>query len=60
MFTINKQWIKIYLGHAESVHEEVEAYHLDEDWVIKELGLCYYAKSSASWQATQGVFSSKH
>ncbi|XP_015075406.1 uncharacterized protein LOC107019410 [Solanum pennellii] len=29
-FTVNEQRIRIYLGHAESVHEVVEAYHLDE------------------------------
>ncbi|XP_015084262.1 uncharacterized protein LOC107027678 [Solanum pennellii] len=29
-FTVNGQRIKIYLGHAESVHEVVETYHLDE------------------------------
>ena len=29
-FMDNGQWIKIYLGHAESVHEVVEAYPLDE------------------------------
>ena len=29
-FTVNRQRIKIYLGHAESVHEVVEAYSLDE------------------------------
>ena len=29
-FTFNGQRIKIYLGHAESAHEVVEAYHLDE------------------------------
>ena len=29
-FTVNGKRIKIYLGHAESVHEVVEPYHLDE------------------------------
>nr|XP_004243959.1 uncharacterized protein LOC101262435 [Solanum lycopersicum] len=29
-FTFNRQRIKIYLGHAESVHEVVDAYHPDE------------------------------
>ncbi|XP_069147087.1 uncharacterized protein [Solanum lycopersicum] len=29
-FMVNGQRIKIYLGHAESAHEVVEAYHLDE------------------------------
>ena len=28
--TINRQRIKIYLGHAESDHKVVEAYYLDE------------------------------
>lgn len=39
-FTINGQRIKIYLGHAESALEVVEAYHLDEVCVIKDLALC--------------------
>ena len=29
-FKVNGQRIKIYLGHAESVNEVIEAYHLDE------------------------------
>ncbi|XP_015080158.1 uncharacterized protein LOC107023854 [Solanum pennellii] len=29
-FTVNRQRIKIYLGHAESANEVVEAYYLDE------------------------------
>ena len=29
-FTVNGQRIKIYLGHAESAHEVVEAYYFDE------------------------------
>ena len=29
-FAVNGQRIKIYLGHAESAHEVVEVYHLDE------------------------------
>ena len=29
-FTINKQRTKTYLGHAENVHEVVEASHLDK------------------------------
>ena len=28
-FTINGKKVKIYLGHAESAHDVVEAYHLD-------------------------------
>ena len=27
---VNRQCIKIYLGHAESANEVIEAYHLDE------------------------------
>ena len=29
-FKVNEQHIKIYLGHAESANEVIEAYHLDE------------------------------
>ena len=29
-FKVNGQCIKIYLGHAESANEVIEAYHLDE------------------------------
>ena len=29
-FKLNGQRIKIYLGHAESANEVIEAYHLDE------------------------------
>ena len=29
-FTVNGKNVKIYLGHAESVHEVVESYVLDE------------------------------
>ena len=29
-FKVNGQRIKIYLGHAESANEVIEAYHLDE------------------------------
>lgn len=29
-FIVNGQRIKIYLGHAESVHAVVQAYHIDE------------------------------
>ena len=29
-FMVNGQRIKIYFGHAESVSEVIEAYHLDE------------------------------
>ena len=28
--TVNGQRIMIYLGHAENVHDVVEAYHVDE------------------------------
>ena len=28
--TVNEQKIKIYVGNAESAHEVVEAYHVDE------------------------------
>ena len=30
LFKVNGQSIKIYLGHAESANEVIEAYHLDE------------------------------
>ena len=58
-FMVNGQRIKIYLGHAESAHEVVEAYHLDEVRVIKCLASCRNVKSSASWEATQCVSSSQ-
>ena len=29
-FTVNRKKIKIYLGHAKTVHEVVDAYHLNE------------------------------
>ena len=29
-FKVNGQCIKIYVGHAESANEVIEAYHLDE------------------------------
>ena len=29
-FKVNEQRIKIYLGHAETAKEVIEAYHLDE------------------------------
>ena len=29
-FKVNGQSIKIYLGHAETTNEVIEAYHLDE------------------------------
>ncbi|XP_015060511.1 uncharacterized protein LOC107006479 [Solanum pennellii] len=58
-FSINGQSIKIYLRHAESVHEVVEAYHLDEVCVIKDLASYRNVKSSAFWEATQGIKVSK-
>ena len=29
-FKVNRERIKLYFGHAESVNEVIEAYHLDE------------------------------
>ena len=58
-FTVNGQRTKIYLGHAESVHDVVEAYRLDEVQVIKDLVSCRDIKSRASWEETQGVSSSQ-
>ena len=29
-FKVNRQQIKIYLGHAETMKEVIEAYHIDE------------------------------
>ena len=43
---MNRQIIKIYLGHAENVNVVVEAYHLDKDLVIKSLASCSDVKSS--------------
>ena len=35
-FTVNRQRIKMYLGHAKSVHEVVEAHLLDELRTVDE------------------------
>ena len=56
-FTVNGKRIKIYLWHAKSVHEIVEAYVLDEVVVIKDIASCRDVKSSASSEANQGVSS---
>lgn len=45
-FIVNGQRIKIYLGHAESVHAVVQAYHIDEVWLIKGHVLYRNIKSS--------------
>ncbi|TMX03631.1 hypothetical protein EJD97_015189 [Solanum chilense] len=55
-FIVNGQRIKLYPWHMESVHEVVEAYNLDEVWVIKETPLCNDVKSNASWEATRGLW----
>ena len=34
-FKVNREQIKPYFAHAESVNEVIEAYHLDEGLVIK-------------------------
>ena len=47
-FQVNRQRLKIYLGHAENANEVVEVYHLDEVLVIKSLASCRDVKSSAS------------
>ena len=52
-FKVNGQRIKIYLEHAESANEVIEAYHLDEVCVIKCLQSCCNVKSGACWEATQ-------
>ena len=52
-FKMNGQRIKIYLGHAESANEVIEAYHLDEVRVIKCLQSCRNVKSGTGCEATQ-------
>ena len=58
-FMVNGQRIKIYLGHAGSAHEVVEAYHLDEVSVIKDPTSCSDIKSCAYLEAIQGISSRK-
>ena len=58
-FTVNGQRIKIYIGHAESSYEVVEAYNIDEVWIIKGLQSCRDVKSRTSWEAIKGVSSSQ-
>ena len=41
------------MGHAQSVHEVVEAYLLDEVYVIKGSLSYRDVKSSTFWEATQ-------
>ena len=56
-FKANGQRIKIYFGHAESANKVIEAYHLDEVWVIKCPQSCHDIKSGACWEATQYLYS---
>ena len=56
-FKMNGQRIKIYLGHAETINELMEAYHIDEVRVIKNPPSCHEAKSSTDWETTQYVSS---
>ena len=49
-FRVNRQMIKTYLGHAESVHDVFKAYHLDEVLVMKRPASCRNVKSSSSWE----------
>ena len=58
-FKVNEQRIKLYLGHAETAKEVIETYHLDEVCVIKSPPSCRDVKSSADWEDTQYVSSSK-
>ena len=58
-FKVKGHRIEIYLGHVEMANELIEAYHLDEVWVIKCPTLCCSVKSSAGWEATQYVSSSQ-
>ena len=51
-FKVNGQRIKIYFGHAESANEVIEAYHLDEVWVIECPQSCRDIKSGACLEAT--------
>ena len=52
-FKVNGQRIKIYFGHAESANEVIEAYHLDDVWVIKCPQSFRDIKSGICWEATQ-------
>ena len=52
-FKMNGHWIKIYFGYTESANKVIEAYHLDEVWVIKCLQLCRDVKSGVVWKAIQ-------
>lgn len=36
-FRVIRERIKVYLGHAESVNEVVDAYYIDEVELIKEV-----------------------
>ena len=52
-FKVNGERIKFYFGHKASGNEVIEAYHLDEVWVIKCPQSCRDIKSGACWEATQ-------
>ena len=54
---MNDQRIKIYLGHAETSKEVIEAYHLDEVKAIKSPLSCRDVKSSADLEDPQYVSS---
>ena len=58
-FTINREITKTYLEKTESVYEMVETYNLNKVRVIKRPTSFRNIKSSTSWEATQGVHSSK-
>ena len=58
-FKVNGQCIKIYLGHAESADEVIEAYHLDDVLVIKSPTSCRDVKLRAGWEETLYVSSIK-
>ena len=51
-FVVKNEWTtnKIYFGNAQSANEVIEAYHLDEVWLIKCPMSCCDVKSSAGWR----------
>ena len=52
-FQRNRDWMKLYFKHKASGNEVIEAYHLDEVWVIKGPQPCRDIKSGACWEETQ-------
>ena len=49
-FKVNGERIELYFGHTESENEVVEAYHLDEDRVIKYPQSCRTLNQELVWR----------